>query len=109
MKKISLFIDQANIWSACKRLKKTLDYSKFRSFFEDMFDGKVQDMFYYQAYPADGSRDYSIDGLHKFFVKLEKKFGYTVRKKELKTIVLRDKMGHIIYDPRTGRPLTKEK
>lgn len=109
MQKISLFIDQANIWSACKKMGKTLDYSKFQAFFEQKFSWQVQDMFYYQAFPSDGSRSHSIDGLHRFFVKMEKGFGYTVRKKELKTITLRDKAGTIIYDPRTGKPLTKEK
>jgi len=37
MQKITLFIDQANIWSACKKMGKTLDYSKFQAFFEQKF------------------------------------------------------------------------
>jgi len=42
--------------------------------------------FYYSAYPADGTRDYSLDGRHKFFTFLKKGLKFTVRKKELKRI-----------------------
>ncbi|PIP17161.1 MAG: hypothetical protein COX44_01460 [Candidatus Portnoybacteria bacterium CG23_combo_of_CG06-09_8_20_14_all_37_13] len=44
------------------------------------------EVFYYSAYPADGTRDYSLDGRHKFFTFLKKGLKFIVRKKELKRI-----------------------
>lgn len=107
--RISVFIDQANLWNSSKNIWKVFDYSKFRDFFETEFSWEVKHIFFYQAYPKDGTRDYSTDNLHKFFVKLEKWFGFTVRKKPLKTITLRDKEWNIIYDQRTWKPATIEK
>ena len=43
-------------------------------------------IFYYTAYPADGTRTYSLDGRHKFFTFLTRGLGFVVRKKELKRI-----------------------
>lgn len=37
-------------------------------------------------YPADGTREYSLDGRHKFYTYLKKGLGFVVRKKELKRI-----------------------
>ena len=39
-------------------------------------------------YPKDGTREYSLDGKHKFFTYLKKGLGMTVRKKELKQITV---------------------
>ena len=108
-KRISIFIDQANLWSSCKKIWKVFDFSKFRSYFEKLFEWEVKHIFFYQAYPKDWDREYNMDNLHKFFVKLEKWFWFKVRKKPLKTITLRDKEWHIIYDQKTWKPATIEK
>jgi uncharacterized LabA/DUF88 family protein len=55
-------------------------------------------VFYYSAYPAQGTRTYSLDGKHKFFTFLKKGLGFTVRKKELKRINTITEMGGIIEE-----------
>ena len=49
------------------------------------FNASKVEIFYYDAYPKDGTRDYNLDGKHKFYTYLKKGLGFTVRKKELKT------------------------
>lgn len=55
-------------------------------------------MFYYTAYPADGTREYSLKGRHKFFTFLKKELDFTVRKKELKRISVQTEEGPIIQE-----------
>ena len=55
-------------------------------------------MFYYTAYPAEGTRNYSLDGKHKFFTFLKKGLGVEVRKKELKRISVINEDGESIKE-----------
>lgn len=50
-------------------------------------------IFYYTAYPADGTRTYALDGKHRFFTYLKKGLGFTVRKKGLKRIAVHSESG----------------
>lgn len=83
---VSVFIDASNLWQAQKAKGRMLDYKKLKSYLEYFFDTKEIDVFYYSAYPADGTRSYSLDGKHKFYTYLAKGLGFVVRKKELKQI-----------------------
>lgn len=84
---IYVFIDASNLWEAQKSKGRFFDYAKLRAFIKEKFGGlSIEEVFYYTAYPADGTRDYSIDGKHKFFTFLKKGLGFIVRKKELKRI-----------------------
>ena len=83
---IYVFIDASNLWEAQKAKGRFFDYDKLRLFLKNKFNGKSITIFYYTAYPADGTRDYSLDGKHKFFTFLKKSLGIIVRKKELKRI-----------------------
>jgi len=83
---IFVFIDASNLWEAQKAKGKFFDYEKLRNFIKNEFNGSSIEVFYYSAYPADGTRDYSLDGRHKFFTFLKKGLKFTVRKKELKRI-----------------------
>jgi len=83
---IYVFIDASNLWEAQKAKGRFFDYEKLRNFIKKEFKGSSIKVFYYTAYPADGTRDYSIDGKHKFFTFLKKGLGFEVRKKELKRI-----------------------
>jgi len=74
------------------RLQKTIDYIKQK------FNTKSIKIFYYTAYPAEGTRDYSLDGKHKFFTFLKKGLHFEVRKKELKRISVVDKYGESIKE-----------
>lgn len=83
---IYVFIDGSNLWEAQKAKGKFFDYDKLSSFLKNKFNGDSVTIFYYTAYPADGTRNYSLDGRHKFFTFLKRGLGIIVRKKELKQI-----------------------
>jgi uncharacterized LabA/DUF88 family protein len=84
---VYIFIDASNLWQAQKAKGKMFDYQKLKVFLEKKFTASKIEFFYYTAYPAKGTRDYDLDGKHKFFTYLKKGLGFTVRKKELKRIV----------------------
>lgn len=83
---VYVFVDASNLWEAQKAKGKFFDYEKLRQFLKDTFSAHVIEIFYYTAYPADGTRDYSLDGKHKFFTYLQKGLNINVRKKKLKRI-----------------------
>lgn len=83
---IYIFIDASNLWAAQKAKGRFFDYEKLKNVIKEKFEGSSIKIFYYTAYPAEGTRDYSIDGKHKFFTFLKKGLGFIVRKKELKRI-----------------------
>lgn len=83
---IYVFIDASNLWEAQKTRGRFFDYEKLKNFIREEFGGSSIEVFYYSAYPADGTREYSLEGRHKFFTFLKKGLGVIVRKKELKRI-----------------------
>lgn len=95
---IYVFIDASNLWEAQKAKGKFFDYEKLRGFLRDKFNGSTIEVFYYTAYPADGTRDYSLDGKHKFFTFLKKGLKFVVRKKELKRIKIVSEAGESIEE-----------
>jgi uncharacterized LabA/DUF88 family protein len=95
---IYVFIDASNLWQAQKAKGRFLDYQKTINFIKAKYQGSSIKAFYYTAYPADGTRSYSIDGKHKFFTFLKKGLGFEVRKKELKRIVIVDEHGEAIQE-----------
>lgn len=108
--KIAVFIDAGNLWEVYKKIRKMISLDKFSLFFEQKFSGDIFKIFYYVAYPEDGSRSQDkIDKIHKFLTYLKKGLKFQVVKKPLKTIYLRDKKGELIYDQDTGDIKTKEK
>jgi len=88
---IYIFIDASNLWEAQKAKGRFLDYEKTLKFIRDNFT-------YYSAYPAEGTRNYNLDGRHKFFTFLNKSLGFEVRKKELKRITVVDEHGESIKE-----------
>lgn len=96
--KIFVFIDASNLWEAQKAKGRFFDYEKLRKFIKEKFDGSSIEIFYYTAYPADGTRDYSLDGKHNFFTFLKKGLGFIVRKKELKRIPVITEAGQSIEE-----------
>ncbi|MCX6762179.1 MAG: NYN domain-containing protein [Candidatus Moranbacteria bacterium] len=95
---IYVFIDASNLWAAQKSKGKFFDYEKLRNYIKEKFDGSFIKVFYYTAYPADGTRDYNLDGKHKFYTFLNKGLGFVVRKKELKRITVITKIGQTIEE-----------
>jgi uncharacterized LabA/DUF88 family protein len=95
---IYVFIDASNLWQAQKAKGRFLDYEKTLKFIKGNFKAAFIKVFYYTAYPADGTRDYSLDGRHKFFTFLKKGLGFAVRKKELKRISVITEHGESIQE-----------
>ncbi|MEX0935199.1 MAG: NYN domain-containing protein [Candidatus Paceibacterota bacterium] len=96
--RVYVFIDAANIWDVQKSKGKWFDYEKLKQFLKDTFDPSELKIFYYSAYPADGTRDYDLDGKHRFFTFLKKGVNFTVRKKPLKRIRADSEEGEYIIE-----------
>lgn len=95
---IYVFIDASNLWEAQKSKGKFLNYEKLKLFLKNFHNVSDIKIFYYTAYPANGTREYSLDSKHKFFIYLEKGLGFIVRKKELKRISIHNELGDIIKE-----------
>lgn len=93
---VYVFIDASNLWQAQKSKGKMFDYEKLKKLLKEKFHAIDLQVFYYTAYPADGTREYSLDSKHKFLTYLKKGLGFIVRKKELKRIVVHDVLGDSI-------------
>jgi uncharacterized LabA/DUF88 family protein len=85
-----VFIDSSNLWATQKSKGRLFDYEKLVKYINKKFNPKELKIFYYVAYPANGTRNYSLDNRHKFFTYLKKGLGFIVRKKELKRIKIID-------------------
>lgn len=83
---IYVFIDASNLWEAQKAKGRFLDYQKIVEYIKSLYSGTAIKVYYYTAYPAEGTRAYSLDGKHKFYTFLKKALGFEVRKKKLKRI-----------------------
>ena len=95
---VYVFIDASNLWEAFKAKGKFLDFGKTVKHIKNKFNADIIKVFYYTAYPAEGTRPYSLDGKHKFFTYLKKGLGFVVIKKELKRISVVNKEGEAIEE-----------
>lgn len=93
-----IFIDASNLWQAQKAKGRVFDYEKLKAFLKKKFEASNIEVFYYTAYPAVGTREYSLDGKHRFFTYLKKGLGFVVRKKELKRIVTHNESGDSVQE-----------
>lgn len=93
-----VFIDASNLWAAQKVKGKMFDFEKLKNFLKNKYSANHIEIFYYTAYPADGTREYSLDGRHKFFTYLKKALNFIVRKKELKRIAIHSENGDRIEE-----------
>src|SRR3989304_6139037 len=96
--RVHVFIDASNLWQAQKAKGSMFDYEKLKAFLKNKFTASELKVFYYTAYPAEGTRDYSLDGKHKFFTYLKKALGFAVIKKELKRISVINEHGEAIEE-----------
>ncbi len=95
---IYVFIDASNLWQAQKTKGRFLDYEKIINYIKQNFKASFIKVFYYTAYPANGTRNYSLEGKHKFFTFLKKGLNFEVRKKKLKRINVIDEHGESIKE-----------
>ena len=97
-KNLYVFIDSSNLWAVQKSKGKMFDYEKLRNVVQKKFSASKIKIFYYTAYPSDGTRNYNLDSKHKFFVFLEKRLGFVVVKKPLKRISIHSELGDITQE-----------
>ena len=83
---IYTFIDASNLWEAQKAKGQFINCEGLADFLKTKFSGEKAKIFYYTAYPAEGTRPYSLDSKHAFLTFLKKGLGFAVIKKELKRI-----------------------
>jgi uncharacterized LabA/DUF88 family protein len=95
---VYVFIDASNLWAAQKVKARFFDYEKLVAYIRKQFNTNNVTVFYYTAYPAEGTRSYNTTGRHKFYTFLKKGLGFHVRKKELKRIVCNDGHGESIQE-----------
>ncbi len=95
---VYVFIDASNLWQAQKVKGRLFDFEKLKFYLKKNFNALEFQVFYYTAYPKEGTRENSQDGKHKFFTYLKKGLGFIVRKKELKRIVEHNEQGDIIQE-----------
>lgn len=91
--RVQVFIDASNIWPAQKAKGRLIDFAKLKAVLKKKFEASSVSINYYTAYPANGTRDYSLDGKHKFYTYLQKGLGIKVIKKELKVISTQSEAG----------------
>jgi uncharacterized LabA/DUF88 family protein len=95
---IYVFIDAANVWQAFKTKGRFLDFEKLVHYIKTRFAAGPIKVFYYTAYPAQGTRSYSIDPKHRFLTFLKKGLGFAVIKKVLKRISVAHEDGDAIEE-----------
>jgi uncharacterized LabA/DUF88 family protein len=85
-------------------MRKMLDYSKLKKNITKIISerinqkAEVKEIFYYEAYPENDTREYSTDGKHKFMTYLKKGLDFQVRKKPIKQIKGETKGGTFIEE-----------
>lgn len=95
---LHVFIDASNLWQAQKVKGQFFDLLKLKSYLKSEYKASDIEVFYYDAYPADGTREYGIDAKHKFYTYLKKALKFTVRKKPLKRISIPTPNGPTIQE-----------
>ena len=93
-----VFVDASNVWSIVKSARKFIEYKNLKSYFEKKFNSNRVEVFYYGAYPKEGTREYDLGAKHRFFTYLKKGLGFVVRKKELKRISVHNETGDAVEE-----------
>lgn len=96
--RLYVFIDASNLWQAQKARGRMFDYEKLKNVLKSKFAASLIEIYFYTAYPANGTRDYDLSKKHNFFTYLKKALKYNVVKKELKRITKHTKQGDLIEE-----------
>lgn len=96
--RVAVFIDASNLWQAQKVKGRMFDFEKLKQYLLRTYRASSITCYYYTAYPADGTRTYTIDGKHKFLTYLKRGLGFVVRKKELKRIIIETEAGQLVQE-----------
>ena len=81
-----------------QRAIRMFDYEKLQKYLRAKFAQKLVRIFFYTAYPAEGTRSYSIAGKHSFYTYLKKGLNFVVRKKVLKRITIHSEGGDSVEE-----------
>lgn len=84
--RVHVFVDASNLWATQKAKGQFFDLAKLKAYLKAKHSADQIKVYYYDAYPEQGTREYSIEGKFRFYVYLEKALGFVVRKKPLKQI-----------------------
>lgn len=95
---VYVFIDASNLWEAQKSKGQLFDFQKLKKYLQQTYAATNLQIFYYTAYPAEGTRDYSLDGRHRFYTYLKKGLEFNIRKKKLKQIHVSTDEGELIEE-----------
>lgn len=97
-KVVFVFIDASNLWAVQKAKGRMFDLAKLKEFIKVTYHAADIRVYYYDAYPAPGTREYSTAGKFSFYVYLEKALKFVVRKKVLKQIKVDTEHGLVIQE-----------
>ncbi len=75
--RLYVFIDAANLWQAQKAKGRFFDFEKLRGFLKKTFNAIEIQIFYYDAYPGEGTRDYSLEVGSTDFIPISRR-GYSL-------------------------------
>jgi uncharacterized LabA/DUF88 family protein len=98
MSRVYVFIDASNLWAVQKAKGKLFDLAKLKDYLKEKHSASDIRIYYYDAYPEQKTREYSVEGKFKFYVYLEKALKFIVRKKPLKQIRINTEDGVIIEE-----------
>ncbi len=93
-----VFIDASNLWAVQKTKGQLFDLAKLVGYLKTKHTAQVLKVYYYDAYPRQETRTYSVAGKFQFYVFLEKALKFVVRKKPLKQIKVPTPEGYIIEE-----------
>lgn len=95
---VFVFIDASNLWEAQKSKGQFFDLAKLQEYLKLRYQATEIKVYYYTAYPAEGTRAYDLDSKHKFYTYLKKALGFVVRKKPLKQLRSMTDHGEVIEE-----------
>lgn len=95
---VYVFIDASNLWEAQKTRGKFFDLAKLQKYLQELYRAHEIKIYYYTAYPAEGTRTYSTAPKHQFYTYLKKALGFVVRKKPLKRLKSITEEGEVIEE-----------
>lgn len=97
-KRVYVFIDASNLWAVQKAKGKLFDLAKLKAYLKAKHAASEIKVYYYDAYPDQKTREYSVDGKFRFYVYLEKALKFVVRKKPLKQIRVETEHGTVVEE-----------
>jgi uncharacterized LabA/DUF88 family protein len=98
MSRVYVFIDASNLWAVQKAKGQLFDLAKLKEYLRNKHKADEIRVYYYDAYPEQKTREYSVEGKFKFYVYLEKALKFIVRKKPLKQIKVATESGVVVEE-----------